>query len=106
MPIPGKGEGLVYLIHFDTPLQHAHHYIGFVERPDGLEERMRQHRTGQGSRLMAAVSAAGIGWRVVRTWAQAGRTFERQLKERKNASRLCPVCRAAKEGQNSGEAAI
>jgi hypothetical protein len=42
---------------------------------------------------MRAVTRAGIGWRVVRVWWDAGRTDERRIKRRKNTARLCPVCR-------------
>ena len=42
---------------------------------------------------MEVIAAAGIGWKVVRTWA-GDRAFERRLKRRKNTPRrLCPVCR-------------
>jgi hypothetical protein len=42
---------------------------------------------------MEVIAAAGIGWKVVRTWAD-DRAFERSLKRRKNTPRrLCPVCR-------------
>jgi hypothetical protein len=54
---------------------------------------LAQHRSGNGARLMEIVTAAGIAWKVVRTWA-GDRTFERSLKRRKNTPRrLCPVCR-------------
>jgi predicted GIY-YIG superfamily endonuclease len=95
MPKHDPQAGLVYLLHFDAPFKHAAHYIGFVESPDGLENRLEQHRTGRGAALMAAVSAAGISFTLAKTWAPASRTFERELKNRKKASQLCPICRAA-----------
>jgi predicted GIY-YIG superfamily endonuclease len=86
---------VVYLIHFDVPLGdlcnprgRAQHYIGYTEN---LEQRLEQHRNGNGSAIMAAVSEAGIGWRVVRTW-EGGRDLERRLKRRKNSPKLCPIC--------------
>lgn len=82
--------GTVYLIHFETRFKHAGHYLGFC---DDLGRRIDQHRCGNGARLMEVVSAAGIGWKVVRTWV-GDRAFERSLKRRKNTPRrLCPVCR-------------
>ena len=42
---------------------------------------------------MTAVSAAGITWRLARTWPDATRTRERQLKRQGGASRRCPLCR-------------
>ena len=41
---------------------------------------------------MAAVSAAGIDYAVVRVWKGADRTFERRLHRRNGAAPLCPVC--------------
>ena len=42
---------------------------------------------------MEVIAAAGIAWKVVRTW-RGDRAFERRLKRRKNTPRrLCPVCR-------------
>lgn len=85
--------GLIYLIHFDAPLHHAMHYLGFVE--DDLNARLARHRSGQGAKLLAALNRAGIGYRVVKTWA-GDRSLERSLKNRKNGPRLCPICQAAR----------
>jgi predicted GIY-YIG superfamily endonuclease len=82
--------GTVYLIHFERRLQHAGHYLGYC---DDLGRRMAEHRGGNGARLMEVIAAAGIAWKVVRTWA-GDRAFERSLKRRKDTPRrLCPVCR-------------
>ena len=81
--------GTVYLIHFESRLKHAGHYLGFC---NDLARRTAQHRSGNGARLMEVVASAGIAWKVVRTWA-GDRRFERTLKRRKNTPRrLCPVC--------------
>lgn len=87
----------VYLIHFAEGLhvtgnRYAQHYIGFVENAHTLPGRMACHRSGQGSRLMRAVTAAGIDWHMVRMWDDGSRTFERQLKRTRKASMYCPVC--------------
>ena len=79
----------VYLICFDTPYKHARHYLGFTPGP--LEDRLALHRAGRGARLMAVVTAAGISWRVTRTW-DGGRILERQLKNQRNSPKLCPSC--------------
>lgn len=86
----------VYLLHFDVPIgdpsnSHgmAQHYMGCS---DNLEERLKAHRHGYGAAIMAAVSRAGIDWQLARTW-DGGRDLERQLKRRKNARFLCPLCR-------------
>ncbi len=87
---------MVYLIHFERPIGsgrmgRAQHYIGYTWGPSTLPERLEHHYLGTGSRLMAAVSAAGIEWELVRTWV-GGRTLERKLKNRKKAAHLCPYC--------------
>lgn len=88
---------LVYLIHFEAGLhvadnRYAQHYIGFVQNAHTLHNRMHCHRSGNGSRLMAAVTAAGIPWNIVRVWDDADRYFERKLKRTAKATVLCPVC--------------
>ena len=79
----------VYLIHFDTPLKHAKHYLGYSK--NDVRGRVQQHRTGQGARLMEASRKNGISWHVSRTW-EGGRDLERMLKYQHNASHLCPTC--------------
>lgn len=78
----------VYLIHFDTPYKHARHYLGFAT---DLQARLDSHYLRVGARLMQVVGDAGITWRLARTW-QGDRKLERQLKNQKNAPRLCPIC--------------
>lgn len=87
-------RGTVYLLHFDAPYQHARHYIGFAV---DLEARLKEHEKGQGSRLLAVVAAAGIGWVLARTWQNVDRYVERQLKNRGGAGRICPHCGAKVE---------
>lgn len=84
----------VYLIHLDSPIEHAQHYIGFT---CNLEQRLAQHRSGCGARLLAEANRRGIEYRIVRTWkggqwVNDARALERKLKKQKNAPRLCPVC--------------
>ena len=92
-PVGTKQPGTVYLIHFQQPYKHARHYLGWVHSPTFLEPRLGAHRDGAGARLMAVITAAGIGWELVRTWP-ANRAFERRLKRQGGLSRHCPVCRA------------
>jgi predicted GIY-YIG superfamily endonuclease len=84
--------GTVYLIHFDQPLHHARHYLGYT---DNLDERIARHKRGEGARLLQVLLARGIEWEVVRTW-EGDRDLERKLKRRKHSDRLCPVCRKEK----------
>lgn len=85
-----KRKGTIYLLHFETPYKHARHYLGFV-KGDDVQERMERHASGNGARLLAVLKENGICWRLVRTW-KGDRAFERQLKKRGGAARICPVC--------------
>lgn len=90
--------GTVYLLHFERPYKHAKHYIGWTT---DLPARLALHATGNGSRLLSVVHAAGIGWQLARTWPGTRRR-ERQIKKQGGASRCCPLCgvrpRAPKAG--------
>lgn len=81
---------MVYLLCFHKHYRHARHYIGWT---DNLEARIARHRKGQGARLIEVITKAGIGFDIARTWPNGDRTFERRLKNRKNAARLCPICK-------------
>lgn len=78
----------VYLIHLETPLKHARHYLGFSENLPG---RVQKHRSGQGATFMRAIAKEGISWHVSRIW-EGNQEFERILKNQHNAPRLCPTC--------------
>ena len=83
----------VYLIHSETKLHHAQHYLGSAK---DVEARLRQHRKGAqagGAKLLHAMNQAGIAWRVVRTW-DGGRRLEKQFKRQHNGPRFCPICQA------------
>jgi hypothetical protein len=82
--------GTVYLICFERPIGHAQHYLGWTGL-ESLDTRMEKHRRGNGSKLMAHVSGLGIKWKIVRTWTDVDRNFERRLKKRRNARELCPA---------------
>jgi predicted GIY-YIG superfamily endonuclease len=82
----------IYLLHLDTPLRHARHYVGLA---DDLETRLERHASGQGARMLAVCRERGITWQLARTW-QGNRKLERQLKNRKEAPKLCPICAGAK----------
>jgi predicted GIY-YIG superfamily endonuclease len=80
---------MVYLLHFSKRLSHAQHYIGFTE---DVTQRMTAHKSGNGARLTAVLNEKGITYEVVRVW-KGNRKLERKLKNRKNARKLCPVCK-------------
>jgi hypothetical protein len=86
--------GTVYLLHFDRPYGPgggtngrgtARHWA------TDLDARLAEHRAGRGTRLLAVVHAAGIGWALARTWPGT-RTLELQIKRQGGASRCCPMC--------------
>jgi hypothetical protein len=86
---------MVYLICFHQKFKHAKHYIGFAVSAESFEKRIQCHRSGRGANLLKVIAHAGIGFDVVRTWPEGDRNFERKLKNRKNSSQLCPLCKPA-----------
>ncbi|MCC6630069.1 MAG: hypothetical protein IT340_22040 [Chloroflexi bacterium] len=93
-------RGVVYLLHFDHRLSHAQHYLGATTRRLGV--RLTEHLAGyrHGSKLVAAVVAAGIGVRVARVWPGLYGQ-ERRLKRWKKSRQLCPICRAQEARQTA-----
>jgi hypothetical protein len=96
-------SGTVYLLHFEPGLRitgnrTARHYLGWAL---DHEARLEQHLNGRGSPLVAAAIAAGAQVQVARTWDEVDRNFERRLKNRREAPRLCPVCVAAGSTRNA-----
>lgn len=98
----------VYLLHLDTPIAHAKHYLGSAQ---DLPARLARHRAGNGARLLEVAHERGITFTLARTW-DGGRELERRLKRRKNAPRLCPICAGekawgrAKLDRNASDATI
>lgn len=82
-------SGIVYLIHFNEPLAHSSHYIGWASNFKG---RIWHHQHGTGARILSAANEKGIEWNVVRVWVNEDRHFERWLKNKKGANKFCPVC--------------
>lgn len=86
----------LYLLCFSKRLAHAKHYLGFTER--AVDARIREHRGGRGSPLVAAAVAAGI--KLTLTWTKEvgddGRCEERRIKNRGTLARLCPKCKPAR----------
>lgn len=84
---------IVYLYHFsDKVSDHAQHYLGSA---DDLDKRDWLHQHGRGARLLQVAKERGIKFWIVRTW-KGDRKLERKLKNRHNAAKLCPICRAKK----------
>lgn len=83
----------VYILHLDTPLAHAKHYVGYSTSPRTLEARIEHHRAGTaGARFTQVLHERGITFQVARVFEEADAIFERQLKNTKNVARYCPLC--------------
>lgn len=80
----------VYVLHIEPPYQHARHYIGFTRL--SVLDRFAVHMSGRGSPLIRAAVAAGHCVTVAHAWSCGTRTFERHLKNRKDANRWCKLC--------------
>ena len=79
----------VYLIHLDTPLKHAQHYVGFS---DNVDVRLERHRQGRGARFLRICNQREIHYQLVRVWPDGDRNAERRLHNCKNSRRYCPIC--------------
>lgn len=84
-------EGTIYLLHFDRPLAHARHYIGWTE---DLERRLEKHARDGGAAIVRAAINEGIGIVLAATFVGTKRD-EGRLKDRGGARRICPVCRGS-----------
>lgn len=82
----------IYLLHFDTPLSHAEHYVGCTEH---LHERLMIHASGRGANLTKVLAANGAPWRLAALGLcshSAMKRVERTLKDSRNVPRYCPIC--------------
>lgn len=90
-PVPATEVGTVYVLHFDRPFGHARHYVGWAA---DAEARIAAHRSGCGGRLTHHAVRAGITLEVAALHPGVTRDFERRLKNRGGAARICPICRS------------
>jgi predicted GIY-YIG superfamily endonuclease len=82
---------MVYLLHFDRPLNGRQHYLGWS---DNVPRRLEEHRKGQGGKTTARYKRAGIGFTLASSWPGT-RDHEAQFK-RKRLGSLCPLCQKEK----------
>ena len=96
-------RGCVYVLHFSRPFGHARHYIGFTRRSTEAEplERVVEHLTGRGARLLRYAVNAGIGVTLGLVKANVSQVEEYRLKNRGGAGRVCQCCRAMQFEQPS-----
>jgi predicted GIY-YIG superfamily endonuclease len=79
----------VYILHLDTPLEHARHYTGFAH---DLAERIPLHGTSRGARIMQVCQERGITWRLGRIFEDGDRRLERRFKKTGHAAARCAIC--------------
>lgn len=85
----------VYILHLDTPLYHARHYIGWSKNMFTLKKRVGHHADGTARcKFTDAVHRAGITFQLARVFRgrKYDRNFERKLKNRTHIKEYCPVC--------------
>ena len=84
---------MVYLLRFHQPVgsgkKFVRYYLGY-SRENRLEQRLAEHRSGAGAKLVAAAIARGIDFDVVRIWPKATRADERRLKRQHTHKRFDP----------------
>lgn len=88
-------SGTIYLLCFSQKYRHARHYLGFAEV---LEDRLKEHNSGQGAKFTRVLKRAGITLECVRIWTGT-RELERHLKNRHDARSLCPKCKAQRNAE-------
>lgn len=86
--------GVVYLLHYEQPMHHAQHYLGWT---NDLPTRLRMHASGTDAARAKCVittefTRRNIEFAVACTWTGT-LALEKQLKRQKNSRRLCPLCR-------------
>ena len=82
---------MVYIIKLERPIGGANHraqyYCGYCAK-GRLSARLREHRSGDGAKMLAAASQKGIGFDVVWTLPHGTRGDERRIKNQKSLSRF------------------
>lgn len=85
----------VYILHLDTPLHHAKHYVGFSTNRRTLRNRLEHHAHGTANcRFTQVLHQLGITFTLARLFKgnKYDRNFERKLKNTKAVPRYCPIC--------------
>jgi predicted GIY-YIG superfamily endonuclease len=85
----------VYLLHFDTPIAHAKHYMGMAR---DIQARTNKHARGTSkARIMDVLFTRNIGFLIARVWVcdtlKEAYELERRLKRAGGKSRMCPICK-------------
>lgn len=94
-------NGYIYVLHFNTPIAHARHYVGCTSH---LKQRLSTHAIGHGSRLTRELHDRGYNWTLAALYQAplaVMRRVERAAKDQKNGPRLCSICRARDHDEES-----
>ena len=83
--------GTVYLLHFEKPIGHSQHYLGYTSRR--VVDRVQEHIDGTGAALPREATKQNIHPECIRIWEDGDPALEKALKRRKNSRGLCPICR-------------
>ncbi|EAZ88605.1 GIY-YIG nuclease family protein [Crocosphaera chwakensis] len=81
----------VYILHFQRPISPYHtaqHYVGFTK---DIDQRIREHRKGRGSRFCAVAKERDISFTLAEL-LMGERSLEKAIKRQKNTKIFCPVC--------------
>ncbi len=82
----------IYIIHFDTRLSHAEHYVGSTNT---LEARLKAHAKGYGARITKELKTQRTNWRLSTLYHarnQTHREIEARIKKQKNTPAFCKIC--------------
>lgn len=79
----------VYILHLNTPLGHARHYVGWAKK---VNKRFEHHKNGCGARFTQVCVERGIDFVLARVFEGADKSFERKLKNTNNTKDYCPIC--------------
>jgi len=92
-------QGYIYILHLDSKLSHARHYVGWAKNPLA---RIAHHKNGSGARFTQVCNEQGIGY--TPSLIVAGdRTEERRIKNTHNVKRYCPHCMGENVRDTLGE---
>lgn len=82
---------MIYILHFAPAFKGVQHYVGWCQE-DRLTARLREHAQGRGAALVRAVIRHGSSVYLARSIPEGTPLLERQIKDKRQAKRLCPFC--------------
>lgn len=86
---------MIYILEFNRPFHHARYYVGYADDYSHYQKRVKQHRSGTGAKIMAAVVKAGIEFKTA-CLLEGDRHRERAIKRMKATPRFVARVRRGK----------